>query len=49
MAGAVLLAGSATPRPETRVRLERIVMPERVDGQGLPPTHVAPRAAPTTR
>lgn len=41
MAGAVLLAGSATPRPETRVRLERIVMPERVDGQGLPPVEIA--------
>src|SRR4051794_31284387 len=41
MAGAVLLAGSATPRPETRVRLERIEMPERVDGQGLPPVEIA--------
>ena len=40
-AGAVLLAGSATPRPETRVRLERIVMPERVDGQDLPPVELA--------
>jgi primosomal protein N' (replication factor Y) len=41
MAGAVLLAGTATPRPETRVRLQRIVMPERVDGQGLPPVEIA--------
>jgi primosomal protein N' (replication factor Y) len=41
LAGAVLVAGSATPRPETRVRLERIVMPERVDGQGLPPVELA--------
>jgi primosomal protein N' (replication factor Y) len=40
MTGAVLIAGSATPRPETRVRLERIVMPERVDGQGLPPVEI---------
>jgi primosomal protein N' (replication factor Y) len=40
MTGAVLLTGSATPRPETRVRLERIEMPERVDGQGLPPVEV---------
>jgi primosomal protein N' (replication factor Y) len=40
LAGAVLLAGSATPRPETRVRLERIEMPERVDGQGLPAVQV---------
>jgi primosomal protein N' (replication factor Y) len=38
--GAVLLAGSATPRPESRVRLERIVMPERVDGRALPPIEV---------
>jgi primosomal protein N' (replication factor Y) len=40
MAGAVLLAGSATPRPETRVRLERIEMPQRVDDQALPPVEV---------
>ena len=39
-AGAVLLAGSATPRPESRLRLERIVMPERVDGRGLPPVEL---------
>ena len=32
-AGAVLLAGSATPRPESFERLERIRLPERVDGQ----------------
>jgi primosomal protein N' (replication factor Y) len=41
LAGAVLLAGSATPRPESRVRLERIEMPERVDGQGLPRVEIA--------
>src|SRR4051794_25087757 len=41
MAGAVLLAGSATPRPETRVRLERIEIPERVDGQALPAVEIA--------
>jgi primosomal protein N' (replication factor Y) (superfamily II helicase) len=41
MAGAVLIAGSATPRPETRERLERIEMPERVDGQKLPPVEIA--------
>src|SRR4051812_35251382 len=35
--GAVLVAGSATPRPESRLKLERIVMPERVDGRRLPP------------
>jgi primosomal protein N' (replication factor Y) (superfamily II helicase) len=41
LSGAVLIAGSATPRPETRVRLERIEMPERVDGQGLPSVEIA--------
>ena len=39
-AGAVLVAGSATPRPESFERLERIVLPERVDGRGLPPVEV---------
>ena len=39
-AGAVLLAGSATPRPESFERLERIVLPERVDGRGQPPVEV---------
>ena len=38
--GAVLVAGSATPRPESFERLERIVLPERVDGRGLPPVEV---------
>jgi primosomal protein N' (replication factor Y) len=38
--GAVLVAGSATPRPESRLRLERIELPERVDGRGLPPVEV---------
>ena len=36
----VLVAGSATPRPESRLRLERIELPERVDGRGLPPVEV---------
>jgi primosomal protein N' (replication factor Y) (superfamily II helicase) len=40
VSGAVLLAGSATPRPESRLRLERIELPERVDGRGLPPVEV---------
>ena len=40
LAGAVLVAGSATPRPESRLRLERIELPERVDGRGLPPVEV---------
>src|SRR5689334_19318861 len=38
--GAVLLAGSATPRPESWLRLERLVLPERVDGRGLPPVEI---------
>ncbi len=47
--GAVLVAGTATPRPESFHRLKRIRLPERVDGQGLPPVEVvdmrrAPRA-----
>jgi primosomal protein N' (replication factor Y) len=40
LTGAVLVAGSATPRPESRLRLERIEMPERVDGRGLPPVEI---------
>src|SRR5688500_11848568 len=39
-AGAVLVAGSATPRPESFERLERIRLPERVDGQRLPPVEI---------
>jgi primosomal protein N' (replication factor Y) len=38
--GAVLLAGSATPRPESRERMERIPLPERVDGLSLPPVEI---------
>src|SRR4051794_31956811 len=38
--GAVLVAGSATPRPESRLHLTRIEMPERVDGRALPPVEV---------
>jgi primosomal protein N' (replication factor Y) len=38
--GAVLVAGSATPRPESRLTLERIEMPERVDGRPLPPVEI---------
>jgi primosomal protein N' (replication factor Y) (superfamily II helicase) len=38
--GALLLAGSATPRPETLVRHERIVLRERVDGRALPPVEI---------
>jgi primosomal protein N' (replication factor Y) len=39
-AGAVLVAGSATPRPESWLRLERIQLPERADGASLPPVEV---------
>jgi primosomal protein N' (replication factor Y) len=35
-AGAVLVAGTATPRPESALRLERISLPERVDGRAMP-------------
>jgi primosomal protein N' (replication factor Y) (superfamily II helicase) len=38
--GALLVAGSATPRPESLVRCERIVLSERVDGRTLPPVEV---------
>ena len=39
-AGARLLAGSATPRPETWRRLPRVSLPRRVDGQALPPVKI---------
>jgi primosomal protein N' (replication factor Y) len=39
-AGAVLLAGSATPRPESYARLRRLSLPERVDGGWLPEVEV---------
>jgi primosomal protein N' (replication factor Y) (superfamily II helicase) len=38
--GALLLAGSATPRPESLVRYERVVLPDRVDGRCLPPVEI---------
>jgi primosomal protein N' (replication factor Y) len=38
--GAVLLAGSATPRPESRLGMRRLRLPERVDGRPLPPVEV---------
>ncbi|HEX8066361.1 MAG TPA: primosomal protein N' [Thermoleophilaceae bacterium] len=38
--GAVLVAGTATPRPESALRLRRVTLPERVDGRGLPPVEV---------
>lgn len=39
--GAVLVAGTATPRPESWRSLPRLELPERVDGQRLPPVEVA--------
>jgi len=40
MAGAVLLVGSATPRPESVRALRRLRLPRRVDGRPLPPVEV---------
>jgi primosomal protein N' (replication factor Y) len=40
LAGARLLAGSATPRPETWARLPRLELRERADGRPLPPVRV---------
>jgi primosomal protein N' (replication factor Y) (superfamily II helicase) len=39
-AGATLVAGTATPRPESWVELERLDLPSRVDGQALPPVEI---------
>jgi primosomal protein N' (replication factor Y) len=39
-AGAVLVAGSATPRPESWRELDRIELPARVDGLALPPVEI---------
>jgi primosomal protein N' len=38
--GAVLLAGSATPRPESFMRYERLLLRERIDGRRLPPVEL---------
>ncbi len=38
--GAVLVLGSATPRPESVLRLPACVLPRRVDGRPLPAVHV---------
>jgi len=38
--GAVLLAGTATPRPESWLELPRIELPRRVDGLRMPPVEV---------
>ncbi len=38
--GAVLLCGSATPRPESLAALEVVRMTKRVDGRGMPPVQI---------
>jgi primosomal protein N' (replication factor Y) (superfamily II helicase) len=38
--GAVLVAGTATPRPETWLELPRLELPRRVDGRRMPPVHL---------
>jgi primosomal protein N' (replication factor Y) (superfamily II helicase) len=38
--GAVLLCGTATPRPESWHDLERLELPSRVDGRKLPPVQI---------
>jgi primosomal protein N' (replication factor Y) (superfamily II helicase) len=42
--GALLVAGSATPRPESMARYERIRLPARVDGRELPPVELVAMA-----
>jgi primosomal protein N' (replication factor Y) (superfamily II helicase) len=39
-AGAVLVAGTATPRPESWLELPRLELPNRVDGRRLPPVRL---------
>ena len=43
--GALLVAGSATPRPESVLRYERLELPRRVDGRRLPPVDLVGMAA----
>ncbi len=38
--GAVLLCGTATPRPESWHELERLDLPSRVDGRPMPPVEI---------
>jgi primosomal protein N' (replication factor Y) len=38
--GAVLVAGTATPRPESWLELPRLELPDRVDGRPMPPVTV---------
>jgi primosomal protein N' (replication factor Y) len=47
-AGAVLVAGTATPRPESWGELRHLELPERVDGQGMPPVELVDTRGPQT-
>lgn len=53
--GSLLVLGTATPRPESWDRLDRIDLPARVDGQGMPPVELVdmreadPRGGPLHR
>ncbi len=38
--GAVVVAGTATPRPESWIELERLELPDRVDGRAMPAVEV---------
>src|SRR5215218_87223 len=38
--GAVLVAGTATPRPESWLELPRLELPRRVDARRMPPVHL---------
>ncbi len=38
--GAILVAGTATPRPESWLELPRVELPRRVDGRPMPPVEV---------
>jgi primosomal protein N' (replication factor Y) len=40
LCGAVLVAGTATPRPETWLELPRLQLPRRVDGLRMPPVEL---------
>ena len=47
--GAVLVAGTATPRPETWLELPRAELPRRVDGLRLPPVEIVDMRAADAR
>jgi primosomal protein N' (replication factor Y) len=47
-AGAVLLCGTATPRPESWGELRKLELPERVDGLGMPPVELVDMRGPVS-